>query len=204
MSNFTVQNSAMVLVDHQVGTIDWAGALSPAQRQNVKLWARVLARFAKAAGMPVVLTSSMEDQAQGPLLPDFQSILPDEYAARIRRAGVINAWDDPAFANAVRGTGRKHLIMAGLTTEVCLVPPALAAKAEGFEVIALFDASGANTKLGEDYATRALSAAGIPIMTTLPLVTGMLGSWANAAAGAFFAAMEAEQAFALLAQGDVR
>ena len=76
--DFTVENTAVVLVDHQVGTIEWAGGLTPEQREQVKLWARLTARFAKGAGMPIVLTSSLETEAQGSLLPEFQEILPDD------------------------------------------------------------------------------------------------------------------------------
>lgn len=74
----------------------------------------------------------------------------------LKRKGLINVWDDPNFANAVQGTGKKNLILSGLTTDVCLVQPALSAKAEEFNVIALFDSSGACTKLAaENFDTSA-------------------------------------------------
>jgi nicotinamidase-related amidase len=168
------------------------------------LWARLTARFAKAAGMPIVLTSSLETEAQGLLLPEFQTLLPEEYAARVKRTGVINAWEDENFANAVRATGKKNLLMSGLTTEVCLVPPALSAREEGFNVIALFDSSGPNTQMGELYSRTRLEQAGIPIMTILPVITGLLGNYKNPAAGAFFQATQEEPMFALLAKGGVR
>ncbi len=204
LNGFNIENTAVVLVDHQVGTIEWAGGLTPAQREEVKMWARLTARFAKAAGMPIVLTSSLETEAQGLLLPDFQTILPEEYADRIKRTGVINAWEDENFANAVRATGKKNLLMSGLTTEVCLVPPALSAKEEGFNVIALFDSSGPNTLIGELYSRSRLEHAGIPVMTILPVITGLLGNYKNPAAGAFFQATQEEPMFALLAQGGIR
>ncbi|NTW66575.1 MAG: isochorismatase family protein [Nitrospirae bacterium] len=128
LNNFTVDNTALVLVDHQVGTIDWAGEINTEQRSQLKAFAKLIAKFAKGAGMPIVLTSSLENEAQGPLLPEFKTIMPEEYAARIKRTGVINAWDDPAFADAVRKTGRKNILIAGLTTDVCLVPPELSAR----------------------------------------------------------------------------
>ena len=204
MYGFTIENSALVLVDHQVGTINWTGALDPAQRAEIAVWTLFWARFAKLAGMPVVLTSSMEDQEQGVLLPSLQEILPEAYAKRIKRVGVINAWDDSAFSQAVRATGKKHLIMAGLTTEVCLVPPVLSALKEGFKVATLLDASGGNTRLGEAYADRVLSQAGALLITTLPLVSSMLGDWSNPAAGAFFAASEQSDIFGLQTRGNVR
>jgi nicotinamidase-related amidase len=201
---FTIENTAIVLVDHQIGTINWAGSVTPEQREEVKLWTRLIARFAKGAGMPIVLTSSLETEAQGPLIPDFQEILPDEYAARIKRTGVINAWEDETFANAVRATGKQNLLMAGLTTDVCLTPPALSAKAEGFGVIALFDASAACTLTAEQNSRHLLEQAGIPVMTVVPSITGLLGNYKHPASGAFFKACEDENMYDLLGRGNIR
>jgi nicotinamidase-related amidase len=201
----TVENTAVVLVDHQVGTIGWAGELANAtEREELKMWTRVMARFAKGAGMPVVLTSSLETESQGPLLPEFKTLLPQEYERRIQRTGVINAWDDPAFAKAVRATGRKHLLMGGLTTDVCLVPPALSAAAEGFNVVALFDISAACTRIAAINSRETLQKAGIEIMTVTPMITSLLGNYKNAASKHFFEAMGAEGVFEAFGRGNLR
>ena len=201
----TVQNTAVVLVDHQVGTIGWAGELANAtERDELKMWTRVIARFAKGAGMPVVLTSSLETESQGPLLPEFKTLLPQEYERRIQRTGVINAWDDPAFAQAVRATGRKHLLMGGLTTDVCLVPPALSAAAAGFNVVALFDISAACTRIAALNSRETLQTAGIEIMTVTPMITSLLGNYKNAASKYFFEAMGAEGVFEAFGRGNLR
>ncbi|WP_329249996.1 hypothetical protein OG417_04210 [Actinoallomurus sp. NBC_01490] len=63
----------------------------------------------------------MEDHAQGPLLPEFAAIAPREYEGRIRRVGAVDAMDDPAFAAAVKATGHRNLIIAGVTIGVCTV-----------------------------------------------------------------------------------
>ena len=201
---FSISDTAVVLIDHQMGTINWAGELTPEEREQLKMFVRVFARFAKAAGMPVVLTSSLETQAQGLLLPDLKEIFPDEYENRVKRTGVINAWDDPNFAQVVRNANRKNLIMSGLTTDVCLVPPALSAKAEGFSVVCLLDQSGACTKTAAVNSRELLSAAGIPIMTTIPMITHLLGDYPNPASGAWFQAMDQEKVFDLLGTGSVR
>ena len=201
----TIENTALVLVDHQVGTIGWAGELANAtERDELKMWTRVIARFAKGAGMPVVLTSSLESEAQGPLLPEFKTILPQEHERRIQRTGVINAWDDPAFAQAVRATGRKHLLMGGLTTDVCLVPPALSAAAEGFNVVALFDISAACTRIAAMNSRETLQKAGVEIMTVTPMITSLLGNYKNAASKFFFEAMGSEGVFEAFGRGNLR
>lgn len=202
---FNIQNTALVLVDHQVGTIGWAGELaSAAEQEQLKMWTRVMARFAAGAGMPIVLTSSMEDQPQGPLLPEFKTLMPKEYEARIKRTGVINAWDDPAFAKAVRATGKKNILMGGLTTDVCLVPPALSAKAEGFNVVALLDISAACTKTAAQNSREALNRAGINCMTVTPMLTSMLGNYTSPASRYFFEAFEKEGVYGAFAKGNLR
>lgn len=201
----TPENTALVLVDHQVGTIGWAGELaSEEERNQLKMWTRTMARFAKGAGMPIVLTSSLETEAQGPLLPEFEAIMPEEFAARIQRHGVINAWDDPAFADAVRATGKKNLLIGGMTTDVCLVPPALSAREEGFNVVALVDISAATTKLGAHTSLTLLNNAGIDQMVVVPMITSMLGDYKSPFSAAFFQAMGTEGVFEAFAKGNLR
>jgi nicotinamidase-related amidase len=118
---FTIENTALVLIDHHIGTIGWAAELHPDERDQLKMWTRVITRFAASAGMPIVLTSSLETEAQGPLLPELAEIIPDAYEQRIKRVGVVDAWDDAAFVAAVHATGRTNLLMGGITTDVCLV-----------------------------------------------------------------------------------
>jgi len=64
----------------------------------------------------------------------IQEAAPEAYDKRIKRQGIVNAWNDSAFAEAVRNTGKKQLIVAGVTTDVCLVPPAFSMQGEGFHI----------------------------------------------------------------------
>ena len=85
---FTPENSAMLLIDHQIGTMAWTHSHDI---NLVKQNALKLARIAKAANIPTILTSSMEDQVQGPLLPELEAILPEAFEARVKRPGIVNA-----------------------------------------------------------------------------------------------------------------
>ena len=203
-SSFKIEETALVLVDHQVGTISWAGELSGTEKDQLTKWVRFVARFAKAAGMPIILTSSLETEAQGLLLPDLAELLPTEYDARIRRTGVINAWEDPAFASAVKNAGRKNVLMGGMTTDVCLVPPAISASKEGLNVIALMDISAAVTKQGAEDSKKRLHDAGITTMSCTPMITAMLGNYKNPASAAFYSAMAAEKIVDLYLAGNLR
>ena len=81
----------------------------------------MLATAATKLKMPIVMTSSQEDHIQGPISPELQRAAPDAYKNRIKRVGIVNAWADPNFSGAIEATGRKNLIMGGVTTDICLV-----------------------------------------------------------------------------------
>ena len=97
----------------------------------------------------------------------------------------------------------KNLIMGGLTTDVCLVPPALSAAKEGFNVIALTDISGACTKRGYENSVHLLHAAGIPTMTVTPMITSLLGNYKNPASATFFELNSSLGIISLMQAGNV-
>ena len=173
---FTPENSALVLIDHQVGTMQMVHTMSPdASIAN----AVMLAKAAKAYDMPAVLTTSQEDHVQGPTSPELQNVLPDAYKNRVKRTGIVNAWADPNFSAAVRATGRKKLIMAALTTDICLIYPAISAVQEGFDVLAVLDASGSAFDVQEELARRRMAAAGVVLTTTNTAIAELVQDWSS-------------------------
>ena len=177
---FNAQNAAMLLIDHQVGTMSWVKSIS---FEEMKMNALMLAQSARILKMPVVLTSSMEEYAQGPLLNELENILPAEFAGRVKRFGIVNAMDDENFAAAVRATGRKKLIIAGVTNDVCTVYPALSLVRDGFEVQVVADAGGSPTKMADDIALRRMERAGVTLTSTNQLIAELAGSWATPEGG---------------------
>ncbi|HBR2605948.1 TPA: isochorismatase family protein [Klebsiella pneumoniae] len=173
---FTAENSAMLLIDHQVGTMGWAKSMPFAELKRNSL---MLAKSAAILNMPVVLTSSMEEYAQGPLLEELATILPVAFQTRIKRMGVVNAMDDEAFAAAVKATGRKKLIIAGVTNDVCTVYPALTLAAQGYDIQVVADAGASPTKLADDIALRRMDKNGITLTSTNQLIAELAGSWAT-------------------------
>jgi nicotinamidase-related amidase len=173
---FTPDNCALVLIDHQVGTLQFVHTMSPeTSLQN----AIMLAKAAKAYGMPVVLTTSQEDHPQGPTAPALQEALPEAYKNRVKRTGFVNAWADPNFSAAVRATGRKKLIMAAVTTDICLIFPAISAVQEGFEVLAVLDASGSSFDVQEELARRRMATAGVMLTTTNTAIAELVQDWST-------------------------
>jgi nicotinamidase-related amidase len=173
---FRPEDSALLLIDHQIGTMQLIHTMPV---EDAKRFTLALAKAARILGMPVVLTASQEDRIQGPLLPELAEILPEAFVARVRREGVVNAWADPAFKAAVEATGRRNLIMAGVTTDVCLVFPAIDAVAEGYRVQAVMDASGSPYVLSEDMARQRMAAAGVTLTATNTIIAELAQDWST-------------------------
>ncbi|WP_433263543.1 isochorismatase family protein [Actinosynnema sp. CS-041913] len=171
-------DTAVLLIDHQVGTMSWVGSTD---REVMKANALALAKAAKALDMPLVLTSSLEDNAQGPLAEEFARIAPEEFAGRVRRSGVVNAMDDPDFADAVTATGRRTLVIAGVTNDVCTVYPTLTAVEKGYTAYVVADAGGSTSKIADDIALRQMERAGAVITSTNMVLTGLARDWSSPA-----------------------
>ncbi len=180
MPTFRPADSALLLIDHQTGTMQLIKniPLDVAKRNTF-----ALAKTAKILNIPVVLTSSQEQNLQGPLLPELEQILPDAFAARVKRAGIVNAWNDPNFVDAVKKTGRKNIIMAGVTTDVCLVYPAISAVREGFNVQAVMDASGSPLDISEEMSRRRMENEGVVLTATTTLMAELAQDWSRPEGG---------------------
>lgn len=176
MDIFTAQNSALLLIDHQVGTMQ---LIKNIDREFAAKQAIALAKMAKILDLPVVITSSQEGNAQGPILPEIAAILPDAHAARVQRTGLVNAWADSNFISAVKATGKPNLIMAGVTTDVCLIFPAIDAAREGFGVQAVMDASGSPSDMSEEFSRQRMREAGVVLTATNTLIAELAQDWST-------------------------
>lgn len=173
---FRPDEVAVLLIDHQVGTMSWVKSIS---FQEMKLNILLLAKTAKVLRIPTVLTSSMEDRTQGPLLAELQEIFPEEFAARIQRAGVIDAMEDVNFAYAVEQTGKTKFIVAGVTNDVCTVLPVLTLLRAGHQVQVVADAGGSPSKISDDMALHRMDRAGAILTSSMQVLAELAGSWAT-------------------------
>ena len=173
---FRPESSVLVLIDHQVGTMQLIRTLDQA---DVKRLTLAVAKAAKILDMPVVLTSSQEDRIQQPLMREFAELLPEAYAARVKRAGIVNAWNDPNFKGAIEKTGRKQLIMGGVTTDVCLIYPTISAVEDGYEVQAVLDISGSPFALSEETARKRMELAGVQFTATNTVIAELAQDWST-------------------------
>jgi nicotinamidase-related amidase len=130
-------DTALLLLDHQAGLFQTVKDISVAElRANTTM----LAKLAALVKLPLITTASEPNGPNGPLMPEIHESAP--HATYVPRKGEVNAWDNQLFVKTVRETGKKTLIMAGVWTSVCVMFPALDAKAAGFKVYAVMDASG--------------------------------------------------------------
>jgi len=154
----TPQNSVVILIDHEP---QFVFSLASMDRGLLLNNVAGLAKTARLFDVPTILTSGAAESFAGPIVPEITSVFPGQ---RIIDRTWINAWEDGRIVEAVKATGRKKLIIAGLWTEVCVALPALSALAEGYEVYVVTDASGGWTRESHDAGVQRITAAGgIPI-----------------------------------------
>ncbi len=171
-------DAVVLLLDHQTGLFSLVRDFGPDEFKNNVL---ALAACAKYFGLPTILSSSMEYGPNGPLLPEIRAIFPD--APYVRRAGEINAWDNPEFVQAVRATGRTQIILAGIVTDVGVAMPALTAIEQGFEVFVVADACGTFSPVVREAAHKRMTAAGVQLTNWFALTCELHRDWRNDIAG---------------------
>ncbi|MBW4475078.1 MAG: isochorismatase family protein [Stenomitos rutilans HA7619-LM2] len=168
------KNAAMLLIDHQVGTMNFGiSDLDALHLKNRTLW---LAKAAKVFELPVILTTSNPNGANGPLFPELIETLP---GIPVIDRVIINAWNDSKFVNAVKETGRKKLIMAGVTADVCLTFPAIDAVRDGYDVYAVMDASGTVNQYALYASMFRMSQVGVKIANTNMVIAETLADWSS-------------------------
>jgi nicotinamidase-related amidase len=167
-------DAAVLLVDHQAGLLSLVRDFTPDEFKNNVL---ALADLAKFFNLPTILTTSFEQGPNGPLVPELKAMFPD--APYIARPGQINAWDNADFVAAVKKTGRKQLIIAGVVTDVCVAFPALSAMEEGFEVFVVTDASGTFNTTVRDAAWSRMTQNGAQLMNWFSVACELHRDWRN-------------------------
>lgn len=166
--------AAVLLVDHQAGLLSLVRDIEPDKFKNNVL---ALADLAKYFNLPTILTTSFEDGPNGPLVQELKQTFPD--APYIARPGQINAWDNEDFTKAVKATGRKQLIIAGVVTEVCVAFPALSAMAEGYDVFVVTDASGTFNEITRNAAWVRMEQAGAQMLSWFGVACELHRDWRN-------------------------
>ena len=176
---WTAQDCALVLIDYQNEMFEVIRSETSADL--VETHVRLLAKTARAFGMPIVLsTVGVKIGFNGSTLPSVLSEL--DGIEPIDRTS-MNAFEDPAFRQAVEATGRKRLIIGGLHTEICLTFATVQALKDGYDVLYVADAVGGRSQTAHRTAIDRLAHAGAVPTTALAVVTELFRDWAGPLAG---------------------
>src|SRR5262245_2294925 len=171
---FDISDVVFLLLDHQAGLFQTVKDISVAElRTNTTM----LAKLATLLKIPVITTASEPGGPNGPLMPEIHQHAP--HATYVPRKGEVNAWDNEDFVKAVRATGKKTLIMAGVWTSVCVMFPALDAKAAGFNVYAVIDASGDPSEMASRTSLVRFAQAGVVPTSTNAVLSEAHRTWAR-------------------------
>ncbi|MEU9204761.1 hydrolase [Streptomyces sp. NPDC048332] len=169
----TPGNCAVLFVDHQPQMFFGTGSGDRTAIINSTLG---LAKAAKVFDVPVVLSTVAAESFSGPVLPQLAAVFPGQ---EIVDRTTMNAWEDVAFVEAVKATGRRKLVIAGLWTEVCVVLPTLSALAQGYEVYVVTDASGGVSPQAHEHAIQRMVRGGAIPVTWVQVLLELQRDWAR-------------------------
>ncbi|WP_321474644.1 hydrolase [uncultured Paludibaculum sp.] len=169
----TPDNCVFALIDHQGQMIF---GVSNIDRQLLINNTVGLAKSAKVFGVPLVLSTVETQSFSGPLWPQLRAVYPN--VEPIERTS-MNAWDDSNFVDAIKATGRKKIVLAGLWTEACVTFPTIQAIHDGFEVYVVADASGDASQMAHDAAMQRVVQAGAKPVTWLQVLLELQRDWAH-------------------------
>ena len=184
----TSDNTALVLIDHQVGLMTGIRDMSPAELKHNLVG---LAFAARALKLPIVVTTTARDSMWGPTVPELVEALP---GVQIIDRGSVNAYDDAKTAQAIEATGRKKLIFAGLSLEVCAAFPAITALGKGHDAYVAIDACGTFNDTKRQTGIARLVQAGVVVSDYCTLMMEVMKDNLRPEAGAVYGALDMDWA----------
>jgi len=169
----TPDNCVVALIDHQPQMMFGVAGVD---RQSIINNTVALAKATRVFDVPVVLTTVETKSFSGNLWPQIRAVFPEQPA--IERSS-MNAWDDKNFVAAIKATGRKKIVLAGLWTEVCVTFPSVQAIHDGYEVYVVEDCCGDVSQLAHDNAMKRVIQAGAKPVTSLQVMLEFQRDWAE-------------------------
>jgi len=186
--SLTSDNAALVLVDHQVGLMTGVRDMSISELKHNVVG---LAKAAHVLKLPIVVTTTARDSMWGPTFPELVEALP---GVQIIDRGSVNAFDDMRTAHAIEATGRKKLIFAGLSLEVCAAFPAITAISKGLDAYVAVDACGTFNDTKRQIGILRMLQAGVIISDYATLMMEVMKDNGRPEAGAVYGAIDMDWA----------
>lgn len=173
----TPENTVMLFIDHQIGLM--AGVRDFSSLAEYRSNIVGLAQVAKALKIPVLISSSNAQWQNGDTLPEIKELFSDQPI--YRRTGIINCYEDPTFREALVGvvatTGRRHVIISGVTIGTCCALPTMSMLQDGYKVFPVVDACGAWNRYEAEAAMSRMARAGAELVTTFALACELQADW---------------------------
>jgi nicotinamidase-related amidase len=135
-----------------------------------------LAKAARVFNLPVILSTVETKSFSGNMWPQIQAVFPNQQP--IERT-TMNSWDDENFVAAVKASGRKKIVLAGLWTETCVALPTIQAIHDGYEIYVVEDCCGDVSQLAHDNAMKRVIQAGAKPVTALSVMLEWQRDWAE-------------------------
>lgn len=168
----TPDNCVVTLIDHQPQMLF---GVANFDRQAIINNTVALSKAARVFEVPVVLSTVETKSFSGNLWPQIQAVFPKQVP--IERTS-MNAWDDTNFIAAIKGSGRKKIVLAGLWTETCVALPTIQALHDGYEIYVVEDCCGDISQLAHENAMKRVIQAGAKPVTALSVMLEWQRDWA--------------------------
>jgi nicotinamidase-related amidase len=183
-TRMTRDNTAVLLIDHQVGLFTGVRDIDVGELKHNVVG---LAKAAQVLDLPIVAATTARDSMWGPTIPELQAVLG---GLDIYDRSTVNAWDDAGFVAKVRQTGRDHLILAGLSFEVCASLPAIAARTDGYQPMVAVDACGTFSHDKREAGLARLTGLGIEVTDYATAMVEIMADNADPKANDVYAALD--------------
>ncbi len=170
-------NHSLMLIDHES---QMAFSVRNQPVDQLRANTAIVAGASKIFNIPTIVTTVAEKSFSGPVFPEVEEFYPAATSNYIDRS-TMNAWEDANAYKAITGKNKKKIVLAGLWTSVCIVGPALSAKAEGYDVYVITDASGDISTEAHEVAVDRMQQAGVKMMTSIQYLLELQRDWGRAA-----------------------
>jgi nicotinamidase-related amidase len=168
----TPDNCVVALIDHQPQMLFGVTSID---RQTLINNVVGFSKATKVFDVPTILSTVESKSFSGYIWPQLKAQFPD--TTPIERSS-MNSWDDARFVAAIKASGRKKIVLAGLWTEVCVAFPTIQAIADGYEVYVVEDLCGDLDVRTHDAAMRRVEQAGAKPVTWIQVMLEWQRDWA--------------------------
>lgn len=153
--------------------IDFQERIMPAMknRDNLEEKTLKLIKGCGILGVPTLITQQYT-KGLGPTIKNLHQALGD--FEPIEKTS-FSAMGEPAFEEALKNTGRKTVILAGIEAHVCVQQTALDLIEKGYEVYLVVDCVSSRTNNDKKYAQRRVAEAGALGTTCEAVLFELLG-----------------------------